>query len=50
MQNREELRYKCNDRSQKTLCPREGEKKFSEGGGGGIKLVLEPKYRPLLQL
>jgi hypothetical protein len=28
------------------LCPREGEKKFSEGGG--IILVLEPKYRPLL--
>jgi hypothetical protein len=35
MQNREELRQKGHDRSQKTTCHKRGKMSFSEGGRGG---------------
>jgi hypothetical protein len=45
MQNREELRKNGQNGSRKTVS-REGEKiSFSEGGGG-INILLGPKYRP----
>ncbi len=47
MQNREEVRHKDHDGSQKTACRERGiEISFSEGGGG-INIVFGPKYRPL---
>jgi hypothetical protein len=46
MQNREELRQKGHDGSQKTTC-RERGKKYHFQKGGGINIVFGPKYRPL---
>jgi hypothetical protein len=47
MQNREELRQKGHDGSQKTTCPERG-KKYNFQKGGGINIVFGPKYRPLV--
>ncbi len=50
MQNREQLRSKGHDGSQKTTCCKRGKISFSErGGGGGINIVFGPKYRPLVR-
>jgi hypothetical protein len=46
MQNREELRQKGHDGSQKTACHERG-KNIIFRRGGGIKIVFGPKYRPL---
>jgi hypothetical protein len=46
MQNREELRQKGHDGSRKTMCCK-GEKNNIFRRGGGINIVLGPKYRPL---
>ncbi len=46
MQNREELRQKGHDGSQKTTCRGRG-KNIIFRRGGGINIVFRPKYRPL---
>jgi hypothetical protein len=46
MQNREILRKKGHDGSQKMTCRKRGEKISSSEGGGGINIVFGPKYRP----
>jgi hypothetical protein len=47
MQTREELRQKGHDGSRKRHAARAGKISFAEGGGG-INIVLGPKYRPLV--
>ncbi len=48
MQNREELRQKDHDGSQKMMCRERGKKyNFQKGGRGGINIVFGPKYRHL---
>jgi hypothetical protein len=46
MQNREELRQKGHDRSQKMMC-RERGKNIIFRRGGRINIFFGPKYRPL---
>jgi hypothetical protein len=46
MQNREELRQKGHDESQKTTCCERGKNIISERGGGNI--FFGPKYKPLV--
>jgi hypothetical protein len=46
MQNREELREKGHDGSQKTACHERG-KNIIFRRGGGMNIVFGPKYRPL---
>jgi hypothetical protein len=48
MQNREELQQKEHNRSQKQIAVRGG-KSYSEGGGG-VNIVFETNYRPLIHL
>ncbi len=45
MFNREELRQKGSDRSQKTTCPEREKKYFQKGGGDNYR--FGQKYRPL---
>ncbi len=47
MQNREELRQKCHDRSKKRRVARAEKLSFSKAGGG-VTVIFESKYRPLI--